>query len=479
MSAAAVLPLPPLDAQAVEVRRVFDLQRASARRLRTSAVAERVARLKRLRKVLMAHRDAIVEAGAQDFRRPATEVEMFELMPVIMDISDTCRRLKGWLRPKRVWPTSMMIGTSSSVRYEARGRCLLIAPWNYPLTLTFGPLIPAVASGNTVIVKTSEVAPHFSAVMAKIIREAFPEEEVAVFEGDASVATTLLGLPFDHIFFTGAPNIGKVVMAAASKHLASVTLELGGKCPTIVDETADIDLAVKTIAWAKYANSGQTCIAPDHVFVHASVRDRFIAGFKTCLDGLYGEGAKAKQAPLGRIINVRHAQRVAGLLADAKQRGATVAYGGVVEEAEHFISPTLVTDIAPGSRIMDEEIFGPLLPIISFTRIDEVIERINDAPKPLALYIWSHDDARIEQVIANTSAGGTCINHQSVHFLHHNLPFGGVNNSGIGSYHGEWGIKAFSHERAIVRTRFMMARVFFPPYTAFTRRMVNFILRYL
>jgi aldehyde dehydrogenase (NAD+) len=462
-----------------EIARVFDLQRLAARRLRASTVAERIVRLKRLRAAILTHRAALVEAGARDFRRPAVEVELFELMPVIMDISDTCKRLKRWLKPKKVMPTSMMIGTRAWVRYEPRGRCLIMAPWNYPLTLTFGPLVPAIASGNTVIIKSSEVAPYFSAVMATIVRETFPEGEVAIFEGDASVATALLALPFDHMFFTGAPNIGKVVMAAAARHLSSITLELGGKCPTIVDETADLDLAVKTIAWAKYANSGQTCIAPDHVYVHASIADSFVARFKARLDELYGEGEKAKQAPLGRIINARHTRRIANLLQDATQRGAKVLYGGAVDEAEHFISPTLIGGIPSAAKIMHEEIFGPLLPIITYTQIDEVIDKIHDAPKPLALYIWSRNKPRIERIIADTSAGGTCINHQSVQFLHQNLPFGGVNNSGIGSYHGEWGIRAFSHERAIVRMNFMLARVFFPPYTALTRRIVDWILKFL
>jgi aldehyde dehydrogenase (NAD+) len=353
-----------------------------------------------------------------------------------------------------------------------------MAPWNFPLTLTFSALVPAIACGNTVIIKPSEIAPHFSSVIAAIIRETFPQEEIAVFEGDSSVATTLLELPFDHIFFTGAPNIGKIVMSAAAKHLSSVTLELGGKCPTIVDETADVALAVQTIAWAKFANSGQACIAPDHVYVHTSVRAEFIERLKRLLDKLYGEGEAAKDAPLGRIINARHTRRIANLLDDARTRGATLLYGGIVDEEEHFISPTLIGDIPADATIMHEEIFGPLLPIIAFTQIAEVIDRINDAPKPLALYIWSADKARVEQIVADTSAGGTCINHQSMQFLHHNLPFGGVNNSGIGNYHGEWGIKAFSHERAILRSHVMLARVFFPPYTAFTRRVVGWILRH-
>lgn len=464
---------------AADIQRVFEAQRQTALGLRSSTVDERVAKLKRLRSVLLNHRETIVEAAAKDFKRPAVEVDFTELMPVIMDISDYCRRLKKWLKPRRVRPTMMMLGTRASVRYEPRGRCLIIAPWNYPVTLTLGPLIPAVACGNTVMIKTSEIAPHLSAVLVKIIREVFDESEVAVFEGDASVAQALLELPFDHCFFTGAPSIGKVVMTAAAKHLTSVTLELGGKSPVVVDQTADIELAAKTIAWGKFINAGQTCIAPDHIYVHRSVKEQFVRRVCFHLDAWYGEGMAAKNAELSRVINVRHTQRVAGLIDDAKARGARVIYGGAVDVEAHFVAPTLLDEIPQDARIMHEEIFGPVLPIISFEQLDEVVERINAAPKPLALYIWSRDPASADALITRTSAGGTCVNHIAAHFLHHNLPFGGVNNSGIGSYHGEWGIRAFSHERAIVKTQVLLARMFFPPYKPRMRKILGWLLKHL
>ncbi len=482
MSASVSILPPPsgiTSMQEAEIRRVFESQRATALRLRSSSVAERIAKLKRLRTAVLSHSQAIIEAGHLDMRRPPAEVEFGELMPVIMDISDACKHLNKWLRPKRVWPTLMMFGTSSQIRYEPRGRCLIIAPWNYPVNLSFGPLIAAIASGNAVMLKTSEMAPNFSAVMVKIIREVFSENEIAIFEGDASVATSLLALPFDHIFFTGAPAIGKIVMAAAARHLASVTLELGGKSPTIIDDTADLDLAVRTIGWTKFMNSGQTCIAPDHLYVHEAVADKVIALFKQRLDQWYGENEAAKSAAFTRVINQRHTRRIGALLSDARQRGAKVLYGGVVDEPAHFVAPTLLTDIPADASIMQEEIFGPLLPIIRFSSLDEVIDRINAAPKPLALYIWSRNKATADTVIQRTSAGGTCINHCAAQFLHHNLPFGGVNNSGIGSYHGEFGIKAFSHERAIVRTRINLARIFFPPYKPVMRKVMALMLRYL
>ncbi|PMX27473.1 MULTISPECIES: aldehyde dehydrogenase family protein [unclassified Pseudomonas] len=463
---------------AADIRRVFEEQGKTALRLRTSTVDGRIAKLKRLRAVLLAHHEAIVEAAARDFKRPAVEVDFTEMMPVIMDIADYCRRLKKWLKPRRVGSSMMMLGTQAWIRYEPRGRCLIIAPWNYPVTLSLGPLIPAIACGNTAIIKTSEIAPNLSAVLVRIIREVFDESEVAVFEGDASVAEALLDLPFDHCFFTGSPSIGKIVMGAAAKHLTSVTLELGGKSPVIVDQTADIELAAKTIAWGKFINSGQTCIAPDHIYVHRSVKDRFVQSLCGNLDAWYGEGNAAKNAELSRVINVRHTQRIAGLIDDAKARGACVLYGGEVDVEAHFVSPTLIGNIPDDARIMHEEIFGPLLPIISFDGLDEVVERINAAPKPLALYIWTRDQAAADSLIARTSSGGTCVNHIAAHFLHHNLPFGGVNNSGIGSYHGEWGIRAFSHERAIVKTQILLARMFFPPYKPRVRKILGWMLKH-
>ena len=458
-----------------EMHRVFKLQEDTALRLRGSTPDQRIARLKRFRAVLLDHWDAVVEAAAEDFRRPAAEAEMTELMPVLQEIADTCRHLKKWLKPRKVSATAMMIGTQAWTRYEPRGRCLIIAPWNYPVTLTFGPLVPAIASGNTVMIKTSEMAPKFSAIMVRIISQSFPEDEVAIFEGDASVATELLSLPFDHMFFTGAPSIGKIVMGAAAKHLSSVTLELGGKSPTIIDATADLEMAVKTIAWGKFINSGQTCIAPDHIYVHEAAHDKVVSLFRHWIGKWYGEGEAAKAGDFTRIINQRHSRRVAELVEDAVSRGASVLSGGTIDIPQNFVSPTLLGDIPTDAKIMHEEIFGPVLPIIKFREIDDVVDRINAAPKPLALYIWSQTERNIERICQQTSAGATCINHVGVHFLHHNLPFGGVNNSGIGSYHGEWGIRAFSHERAFLRTRVMLAKLFFPPYTPRIRRIVRWI----
>ncbi|WP_412460558.1 aldehyde dehydrogenase family protein [Pseudomonas sp. SC11] len=469
---------PLVNASGADIQRVFAAQRETALHLRTSTVEARIGKLKRLRAAIEARRDAIIRAGALDFGKPDIEVEMTELLTVIMEISHTCKHLRTWLKPKRIASTALMLGTRASVRYEPRGRCLIISPWNYPITLTFGPLVPAIASGNTVIIKTSELTPHLSAVMVEIIRSTFDEREVAIFEGDASVASQLLELPFDHSFFTGSPAIGKVVMRAAAEHLTSVTLELGGKSPTIIDATADLDMAVKTITWGKFLNAGQTCIAPDHIYVASSVKARFVSLLKRHLSHVYGEGEQARGAPFARIVNERHASRISGLIDDAVARGAQASYGALADPQARFISPTLLENVPDDTRIMQEEIFGPVLPIIAFDTLDEAIARINQAPKPLALYIWSKDRQAIEHLLNNTSAGASCINHIAGHFLHNNLPFGGVNNSGMGSYHAEWGIRAFSHERAILESRVMLSSLFFPPYTQTTRRILRWLFKF-
>ena len=464
---------------AVDIRRVFDAQRQTALRLRRSTVKERLGKLERLRESLLAHRDDILRAAARDLGRPAAETDLAELVPLLADLAGHRRHLRRWLQPRRVRPTALLFGTRAEVRREPRGRCLIIAPWNYPLVLTLGPLIPAVACGNTAILKTSELAPECSGVLARIVREVFEEDEVAPFEGDASVAEALLALPFDHMFFTGSPAIGSVVMSAAAKHLASVTLELGGKSPVVIDETADLALAVKTLAWTKFLNAGQTCIAPDHVYVHAAVYERVLELFKRRLDAWYGGAGVLEARDFGRIVNERHTLRLISLLEDARARGAQLPYGGEADAGRRFIAPTLLTQVPREARIMEEEIFGPLLPLIPYCSLEEVLERINGAPKPLAMYIWTRNRRTAQRLIENTSAGGTCVNHAAAQFLHHNLPFGGVNHSGIGSYHGEWGIRAFSHERAVLETRVMLARIFFPPYGARVQRLSGLLRRWL
>ncbi len=464
--------------QKERIDRIFASQEKTALRWRESSCEERKQRIHRLKSAVLAHREAIVAAGAADFNKPAAEVELTEILPVISEINEALRHLKSWMAARKVLPSRMMVGTQAWKKVEPKGRVLIISPWNYPVNLCLGPLVSALAAGNTVMIKPSEMTPHASKVIQDIIASAFTEDEVAVFDGDASVAQALLDLPFNHIFFTGSPQVGKIVMAAAAKHLASVTLELGGKSPTIIDQSANLREAARTILWAKYTNNGQTCIAPDHVYVHASCKDAWLAECRRALEETYGPEERRINSPyLARIVNERHAARIHRLLQDALSRGARLILGGQVDESARFVAPTFLEGIPDDAAIMHEEIFGPLLPIISFEHVDEVIEQINAQPKPLAVYIWSEDEERTQRILNRTSSGGACINHCVVQFLHGNLPFGGVNNSGIGQAHGEYGFLAFSHERAVVRNRVRLARMFFPPYTDKTRKLINLFLK--
>ncbi len=456
---------------------VFERQRLRALALRTSSAAVRIATLRRLEAEIFRQRAALYEALHEDLRKPEAEVDLSELMPVIQEIRHACRNVAGWMAPRRVRPTRVMWGTRASVRAQPRGVALIIAPWNYPFNLALGPLVSAIAAGCTAIIKPSEFAPRTAALIGAIVAACFETDEVALFEGDAAMATALLDLPFDHVFFTGSPAVGRIVMAAAARHLASVTLELGGKSPVIVDRTADLDKAARSIVWGKFANNGQTCIAPDHAYVHRDSVTPFIAAVLRHLAAMYGEGGRSPD--YCRIVTPQHFERIRRLIEDARARGATVHVGGVYDAADKFIAPTLLSGVPADALIMHEEIFGPVLPIVPFDDIGEPIRAINAQPKPLALYVFSRDAAAAERIIAQTAAGGSCVNAVMAQYLHANLPFGGINNSGIGSAHGHYGFRAFSHERAVLNDRFSAAPMLFPPYSRGVRRMIKLILRFL
>jgi len=466
---------PAPDSDPARMRAVFDSQQATALRWRESGAAERIIRIKKLRTAMLARRQDFHDAFMRDFRKSPSEVEATELLPVMDEMRHAIGRVARWMKPRRVWPTSTMLGTFGSVQSQPRGRVLIVAPWNYPLSLCFGPLVSALAAGNAVIIKPSEMTPAVSALMGRIIAEVFDPAEVALFEGGLATSQALLELPFDHIFFTGSPAVGKLVMAAAARHLSSVTLELGGKSPTIITPSADLKLAAETLVWGKFLNAGQTCIAPDYVYVHESIREAFVDACRQALRDYYGEADNWPRTPdLTRIVNRRHAERVAALLDDALARGALARTGGEVDLPQCYIAPTLLEQVPPDASVMQEEIFGPLLPILGYTELDAVIAAINARPKPLALYVFSRERAEIGRVLAQTSSGGACVNHCMMHFAHGNLPFGGVNHSGIGNAHGHYGFKAFSHERAVLRSsKLMSVKLFFPPFSAGRARMIR------
>lgn len=461
-----------------EIKSLFEKQRAHQFVVARTTARGRIQKLQELKSAILERRQAIRDAVYADFKKPAAEADLTEIYAITTEIKHTARHLKKWMSRHSVGTPLPFLGSSSWVQYEPKGVCLIIAPWNFPLQLAIGPLVSAIAAGNTAIVKPSEHTPHTSAVVREIVEAVFKPEEVAVVEGAVETATELLKLPFNHIFFTGAPAIGKIVMRAAAEHLASVTLELGGKSPTIVDETADLKAAVRRIAWGKFLNSGQICIAPDYLFVHESRKAEFVRLMAAQLKALYGEDA-AQSGAYNRMVNGKHFERVAGYLKDAEERGAVVEIGGRRDPETDFIEPTLVSSVPDDAALMQEEIFGPVLPIRTFRDLSEPLQVINEKEKPLALYIYSKDERNIKRIIQETRAGGTCINNNDVHFMQPNLPFGGSNNSGIGKSHGWYGFEAFSNARAIYRQHLPGAlEVLMPPYTDFKQRLIDLTLKW-
>jgi len=434
-----------------DIARVFAAQQANQWNVKATNAEQRKAKLAKLKAAVEAHADAIIAAVQADTRKPEGEIRVTEILNVTSNIQRNIDNLDAWMTPTEVTP-SMNPNDKAQIVYEARGVCLILGPWNFPLGLALGPLAAAVAAGNCCIVKLTDLCPATARVAASIIRDVFDENEVALFEGDVSVATALLELPFSHIFFTGSTRVGKLVMAAAAKHLASVTLELGGKSPVIIDEGADIEKIAADLAGAKQFNGGQACICPDYVFVKASERDRLVAGFKAKVaENLYSEAGDIKKESIAQIVNGSNFARVKSLVDDAVAKGAHTAVGGTLEEGDFTIHPTMLTEVTPDMKILQEEIFAPVLPVMTYDNLDEVIGHISSRDKPLALYIYSNDQTNVQKILDRTSSGGVTVNGVFSHYLENQLPFGGVNQSGMGSYHGYFGFKAFSHERAIYR----------------------------
>jgi len=433
------------------IQRIFALQQKHQWVMKASSAEERKALLGKLEAAVEAHADEIVAAVRQDTRKPEQEIRITEVLNVTGNIQRNIDNLDAWMAPVDV-PTSMNPNDRAQIRYEARGVCLILGPWNFPLGLVLGPLAAAIAAGNCCMVKLTDLCPNTARVAAKIISEAFDEKEVALFEGEVDVATALLELPFNHIFFTGSTRVGKLVMAAAAKHLATVTLELGGKSPVIIDEGADVVKIAGDLAGAKQFNGGQACICPDYVFVKESQKEALVNTFKAKVqENLFDDSGNINKEGIAQIVNPQNFARVKGLFDDAVANGATVAVGGQLEESDLTVHPTLLTDVTPDMAILQEEIFGPVLPVMTYENLDDVIEYIEQRDKPLALYVYSPNPDNVEKVLNRTSSGGVTVNGVFSHYLENNLPFGGVNGSGMGSYHGHFGFKAFSHERAVYR----------------------------
>jgi len=436
-------------ADAADATRIFDVQRDYRWIAKQTTAQQRKAVLERLRAEVVSSFDEVIAALHADLGRPSG-LSKAEIGAVVHDIDDALTNLDDWMTSTPVRPAPHFgRGARAEIRYEGRGVVLLFGPWNFPFGLVFEPLVPIIAAGNTCIVKPNELAPATSAVSARIIRTVFDDRHVAVLEGGVDVANALLDLPVDHIFFTGSPAVGRVVMAKAAAHLASVTLELGGKCPAVVDASADLPNAVQNIALGKHQNAGQICLSPDHVWVHEDVRDEFIASYLEWVSANLCDGDRVDVKRIGRLINRRNFDRVQGYVQDAVRRGATSMPAAPGSPDDLVVAPTVLTGVDMNAAVMQEEIFGPIMPVLTYRDLATVVDALRHQEKPLAMYIFSSNDAFVETLLAETASGGATINGWALHSSDTGLPFGGVGSSGIGRYHGIHGFHELSHARSV------------------------------
>jgi len=447
------------------IQAVFAAQQRHKFELRKTDAGTRIAKLKQLKQALESFEEEIYAALEKDLRKSRFETAVTELLFTYAEIDHAVKKLRRWMRPESAGRTISNLFARNRIYYEPKGVCLIIAPWNYPLQLIMSPLISAIAAGNCVMLKPSELSDATAGVIHELIAKTFDPKEITCFEGDAAVSEALLALPFDHVFFTGSTAIGKIVMQAAAKNLTSVTLELGGKSPVIVDETGNLQKAAEKIAWGKLVNAGQTCIAPDYVLIDEQLEAAFVEHYKHAAMNMFFSGPVINKEVYGKIINEKQFRRLNELIRKSVSDGAQLAWGGETNEHDLTINPTVLTAVTAENAVMQEEIFGPVLPVITYRKLQEAIDFVNSKDKPLALYIFSESAERKEKIIRETSAGGTCVNDVLVHISNPNLPFGGVNSSGMGSCHGIFGFKNFSHQRAVVfQSKLGMTKMIYPPY---------------
>ncbi|MCP3980469.1 MAG: aldehyde dehydrogenase family protein [bacterium] len=459
---------------------MMDSMRAYHRNVvRRRSAAERANVLARLERWIVENRAELHRTLEQEFGKPRAEIDVFEILPVLGEIRHARRRLREWVRPRRVEPVLSMLTTRSLVRYEPLGVVLIVAPWNLPFMLAAQPLVSAIAAGNCAVIKPSEVCPGVAHFLTRMVTALFEPDEVRVVEGGAEVSAELVALPFDHILFTGSERVGRKVMQAASANLTPVTLELGGKSPAIVDDSADVRDAAAKIVWGKFINAGQACIAPDHVYVSEGLQRPLIDALKGAAGRAYPRAADSGNPDLARIVNAQRFARLRELLDDALARGAVVECGGTSVESERYIAPTILSNVDPACALMQEEIFGPILPVLSYRRIEDALGEINARPSPLALYVFGRSRGNVRRIIDACPAGGSAINETLMQFGHPNLPFGGVNKSGMGRCHGFYGFRTFSNERAVLDQSRWFGRtsMFYPPYTPKVQRVIDFALR--
>ncbi len=426
---------------------------------RTRDIAFRLEGLRNLKAVVKEAEDEVFAALKADLGRCSAETYLGEVGFLYEEIDFTLKHLKKWAKPRGVWSPLLTAISRSRIYTEPLGNVLVIGPWNYPFQLVLAPLVGAMAAGNCTMLKPSELAPHTSKLIAKLIAGAFDPGFVAVTEGGIEASTALLDEKFDHIFFTGGGAVGRVVLTAAAKHLTPVTLELGGKSPCIVDADTDLETTARRITWGKFFNAGQTCVAPDYLLVHKAVHADLLTRIGHYTDLFFGKDAAASP-DYARIINERHFGRLSGLLGDGER-----FIGGESRPESLYIAPTVLTQVPEGSKVMAEEIFGPILPVIVYEELEEAIAKVNSRAKPLALYFFSKDTAKQQKVLSSTSFGGGCINDTLVHLSNPRLPFGGVGESGMGAYHGKYSFDVFSHKKGVLHKSFLIdPSLRYPPY---------------
>ncbi|MDB4977333.1 MAG: NAD-dependent aldehyde dehydrogenase [Myxococcaceae bacterium] len=428
---------------------------------RTRSYEWRVEQLGNLQRLVEENEGALIAALQADLKKPSIDAWTSEIHEVVSAVKNLRKNLKKWMRATRA-PTPLALQPGRSfIQPEPLGVVLVIAPWNYPMNLLLNPLAGALAAGNAVMLKPSEVAAATSACLTQLVRKYLDPQAVRIVEGAVAETTELLAQRWDHIFYTGNGTVGRIVMEAAAKHLTPVTLELGGKSPCIVDEQVDLEVAARRVVWGKFFNCGQTCIAPDYLLVHDKVHDRFVELLQQTVKAFWSERPETS-ADYGRIINARHLRRLVGLIPGSGE----LVTGGQSDEASLYLAPTILKNVAPDSPVMRDEIFGPILPVLRISSIDQAISFINARPKPLALYVFSSTDETQQRVLAKTSSGGVVINHALLHFTSQGLPFGGVGESGMGAYHGKSSFDTFSHKKAVLKKSTMVdPSLMYPPYT--------------
>ncbi len=425
----------------------------------TINVSQRIPLLKKLKKIVKEHEQDIIDALYKDFKKPPMECYLTEINVVYSELNLFIKKTKGWAKPKQVLPSVFNMPSSEYIYHQPYGKVLIISPWNYPFQLAICPLIAAIAAGNTVVLKPSEISSNTSEILNIILNKVFEPKHVTVIHGGAEVSAKLLEQNWDYVFFTGSIQVGKIVAQAASKHLTPYTLELGGKSPCIVSEEAHLAMAAKKIVWGKFLNAGQTCIAPDYVVIHATEKFNFVKAVEEEIKKSFGENI-IESTDFARIINNNHFERLKKLIHPDR-----VLLGGQVDGLQRYIEPTLVEVSDLEDPIMQEEIFGPILPILTFTTANDIKKIVNHFSKPLAFYVFTENKKEAEKLINQFSFGGGCVNDCIMHYANHRLPFGGVGSSGMGNYHGKHGFLTFSHQKSIVkRASWLEAPVRYPPY---------------